>query len=404
MTGSPPRRPAGRWTTAALAAAAALAAWELLDRPPAPDAPAPVDSPASLAARIEGGLAGVERLFLASERRAVAVAESVAPRVLEAVPRPTASREDRAALFEVLGRALGEEQDGISGAAVVDGAGHPLAWWGRIFLGPRAPPPGGRPSTRVIQTNVYKVLAAEIPLTGPGGETSAALRVYAPFHSNLPLHNRFLRRWDFEDEAEAALGLERVNVRYGERAEETEPPRDPLSGHAPLLGSLGDLHGRIEITLRPAAEREALARGERSRWRRGAAAILLAALLLGGLPLRRLPAGAPREAARAASVLLLRLALHLLGVPSGPRGGEILDPSAFSVTLAGGLLRTPLDALLTAAAGGAAALFLSRALPRPGAPLPAPARAAALLGAAGVAALGGAAWIGLSRLGACQSR
>ena len=399
-----PRGARGRAAAGALLLAACLVGWDLLDGP-GPGSPPPPEEPAAREARVAAGIEGVRERFRAVERRTLEEAEALVPTLLEAVPHPTDAREDRAALFAALEEALGEEPgEDVSGAAVVDREGRPLAWWGRIFLGGRAGPPGDRPSTRVMRSNVYKVLAVEIPLTGPGGDASGAVRVYAPFHADLPLHNRYVRRRDFEAEAERALRLEKVRLRFAAESGEEGSPPDPATGRGALEGILGDAHGIVEVTVRAPEQADALARASRSRGRRGAAAGILALLVLFGAPARFLRRGAPRALAGAAAVLLLRGALLLLRVPGDLAGGELFDPSAFSVAWGAGLLRTPADVLLTGAALLAAAVLAVRALPRPGEPAPAVARGAAPPPAARAAAAGGAAWLALARAAAFQSR
>ena len=165
--------PAGRLRRAlgvgALVAAAALLAWEGIDRRPGPLDPAPPEEPSAAALRVETSVSAVQERFHALERVALGHAETLAAEALRAVPRPSGAPADRAALFEVLSRVLGEERRPLSGVAVVDPEGRPLAWWGRIFSGTRMPLPGDRPRTHVVRTRVYRVVMAEIPLRMPDG-------------------------------------------------------------------------------------------------------------------------------------------------------------------------------------------------------------------------------------------
>lgn len=394
----PPAPPRGRLALPLLlaAAAGALLLWEAADLGPPPGAPPPAEEPAALAARIDRGLEGVRARFRAAERSAVDRAEALVPPVLAAVPRPTEDPGDRAALFAVLSASLGEDRGPLSGAAVVDAAGRPLAWWGRIFLARNFVAPGERPSARVVRTNVYKVAVAEVPLTGPGGDTVGAVRVFAPFHANLPLHNRYLRRIDFESEAEAALGLERVNLRFEDAGEPEPDLPSALAGRGPLESVHGDRLGTLEVTVRPPEEADAVARSGRSRGRRGTAgALLVLGLLAAGPALRRRTGALAGAALLAGLVLAVRAAFLLLGVPSEVLRGEAFDLSGFSVPGLGGALRTPADALLSGAAAAAAALALCRAVPRPAASAPAVRRAAALVGAGVVSATG---WLAVSAL------
>jgi signal transduction histidine kinase len=390
-----------------LAAAAALLVWEAADRPapPAAEAAPTAEEPARLQARLDRGIEGVRERFHALERTVLGQAEALAPRVLAAVPRPTDAPADRAALFEALAAALGEERPPLSGAAVVDREGRPLAWWGRIATGASQGPPAQETSTRVVRSRVYRMVRAEVPLAGPGGEFAGAVRTFAPFYASIPLHNRYLRRLDFEAEAEEALGLENVDLVFEPPADGHARPLPPLSLRAPLEGVLGQLHGTLEVQVRPIEESEARAQVERTRLRRGLLALaLLLVVVLDALPVRRLPRGLPRAAARAGLVLALRAALLALGFPAEVLKGEACDPSTFSITALGGALGTPADALLTTAAALAAVLLLARAIPRPSRAPGAAARAAALAGAVLAAWGGGVAWIGLARAAAFQSR
>jgi signal transduction histidine kinase len=412
------RRAAG---IALLGAAAALLAWEALDRPSAEPGPAAAEDPAALARRLEKGIGGVRERFHALEREALEHADALVPAVLAADPSLSDAAGARAALFDALSAELGEEHRPLSGAAVVDRDGHPLAWWGRVFAGPFQGPPGEEPSTRVFRSRVYRVVRAEVPLTGPGGDRAGAVRVFAPFYASLPLHNRYLRRFDFEAEAEEALGLEKVDLEFEHavdgpaeppdpqgrtaRGKSDNPPGAPLSARATLEGIRGDPHGTLVVTVRPLEEARAAACRERSRWRRSLVGLLLVAGLFADAPgTRRLPAGWPRGLARAALVLGVREALLLLDVPGSILGGEVFSPSAFSVTWFGGALRNPGDALLTAAAVLAATLTLCREVPRAGSGAGPAARLAAALGAAAAGVLGFVAFTGLSRAAAFQSR
>ena len=111
-------------------------------------------------------------------------------------------------------------------------------------------------NTRVFWGNVYRVTLAEVPLTGPGGDPLGAVRVYEPFQASLSLDNRYIRRIDFEADAEAALGLEKVDLEFEAPAadEEPTPGADARTGRVPLAGILGHTLGTLAVTVRPLEE------------------------------------------------------------------------------------------------------------------------------------------------------
>jgi len=397
----------GRRRAAALAVlllAAGLGAWEALDGPPGPGEPAPAEDADARRVRVERALAEVRARYHAVERRALETADAAVPAVLAAVPRPGDSVEDRTALFEALARSLGPERGDVAGAAVVDREGHPLAWWGRAFIGSRQGPPLPERNTRVVRTRVYRVALAEVPLTGPGGDVVGAVRVYAPFQASLPLDNRYLRRIDFEEEAVRDLGLQSVDLEFGPAAEGEAPPAPADEGGLePLAGVLGHTLGTLEVAVRPLEEVRAAERTARSRGRRAGLAAL-AVLVALGAPLRRLGSRPGRGAARAALLLGARAALLALGMPGDLLPGDPFDLSAFSVTWLGGALRTPGDALLSAAALLGAVAALARAVPPPVPVRTLAARARALVGGVAAALAAWAAVTALAEAAAFQSR
>ncbi len=348
---------------AAAGLAILLAGADLLgSRPPEPGR---TESPGQARGRVERGLDGVSRRFHAVERAALERARTLAEEVLHAVPHPSASAADRAALFAVLS-AEGGDRSPVSGAAVVDRDGEPLAWTGRTFNPRDRAPPGDRESTRVLRTNVYKVVAAEVPLVGPGGDAPAAVRVFAPFNAAFPLHNRYLRRIDFEAEAAQALGLDSVNVLYGAPDGAAEGPLAEGAGRAPLVGILGDRHGVLEVrTLPPDGVAAVAARGRRLVLRGLCAAALLLAWALDAAGLRALRGPWARALAAVAVPLAVRAALGALGMPGALVEGDAFAPSSFSVTWLGGWLRTPGDALLTTTAVLLSSRAAATALARP---------------------------------------
>jgi signal transduction histidine kinase len=355
------RRAARRWL---LGAAALLLAWEGVERIPRA---VPAEDPAALALRIERALDAVEGRFHALETETLRQAEALAPAILEAAPSLAEDAATRTALFAALRREIGEGRPPVFGAAVVDREGRPLAWWGRINAGPFQGPPGEEPSTRAFRSPVYSVVRAEFPLTGPGGDRAGAVRTFAPYHANLPLHNRYVRPLDFETEAEEDLGLERANLVFDLSPDRRTKPPGPRLGRRPLEGIRGQMHGTLEVTVRPPGESAALAGAARARWRRGALGLLVViALLLDAAGTRGLAPGWRRGLARAAVVLAARAALLLLGVPGSLLRDGPFDPAAFPVEGWGGAFGTPGDALLTAGAGFAAVLLLCREIPRSG--------------------------------------
>jgi hypothetical protein len=257
------RRRAAAWILAA--AFVAVAAFELHAGVRGPSAAASVSADRSR--EMAAALEGVRERFLRIERRALDAAAALAPPVLAAVPHPAAGGDDRARLFEVLEREAALVSSPVSGVAVVDAAGAPLAWRGRVFDDVANVPPGASRGTRVVRTDVYKVIVAEEPLVGPGGVAAAAVRVFAPFNANFPLDNRYLRRMDFEAEAAASLGLEEVDLLFRPRPAADAEPLPPDTGRMPLEGVLGTRHAVL------AAPRSAAVRCSRRwpwrRWRRG---------------------------------------------------------------------------------------------------------------------------------------
>ena len=390
---------------AALLAALVLLGWEALDRAPGPDAAPSAEDPDATRVRIEQGIDAVRARFHEMERRALAAAESAVPEVFAAVPHPGGTPEERAALFEALRRALGPEgEGGAAGAALVDPEGAALAWWGRAFIGRRQGPPLRERHTRVLDLNVYRVLLAEVPLSGPGGDSLGAVRVYEPFQAKFSLDNRYIRRIDFEADVEAALGLEKVDIEFGAPSEDDEPPGDPArTGRVPLAGVLGHTLGTLAVTVRPLATVVEGERARRSGIRRGILAALAVAAALAA-PVGFLRGRAARGLARAALLVGARAVLLVLGMPRGLLPGDPFDPTAFEVRGWAGALGSPGDALLTAAAILGAVAALSRALPRPRPALRASWRVLALLAAGAVAAVAIAAGIEFHALVASKAQ
>ncbi|MHC4922594.1 MAG: hypothetical protein ACYTG4_00735, partial [Planctomycetota bacterium] len=339
---------------------AGLGAWEFLAS--GDEVAQPPGEPSGRTAEIEAALAGVQSRFLAVEQVALDTAAALTPRILEAVPHPTTDPDDRARLFAALETAVGEPTHPVSGVSIVDDTGSPLAWRGRVFEGRRVHVPGEEPSTRIVRTDVYKVVVAEEPLVGPGGTTAAAVRVYAPFNANFPLDNRFLRRIDFEREAAETFDLEDVDLSFSD-AGGGETVESGV-GRAALEGALGTRHATLEVTLLPSAEKEARARGAASRSRRAVlASLLILVLAFGLLPVGAVPRGPWRALARCGAILGARALLLLLNMPRDLVEGPLFDPASFSVTWLGGALSTPGDALLTMLALMEVARRIGRCLP-----------------------------------------
>ena len=158
------------------------------------------------------------------------------------------------------------------------------------------------------------------------------------------LTDRYIRRIDFEADAEAALGLEKVDLEFEAPAadEEPTPGADARTGRVPLAGILGHTLGTLAVTVRPLEEVLSAEREARSRVRRGLLALLAVAFAFAA-PVGRLGSRPLRGIVRAGLLLGARAALLALGMPRDLVRADPFDPTAFSLDRWGGALGTPGD-------------------------------------------------------------
>ena len=285
----------------------------------------------------------------------------------------------------------------ISGIAIRDAGGRPVAWRGKPFGLPPGPP--DTLSTGISRSAIYRVLWGEVPIRD-GDAVVGSVLTWSPFDLNYPLHNRYLRSGDFEAQVAERFGLADIDL-----ATESPPPDpDPLKLSGPLTSRDGKSFAHITVKVFPSEVYAARIRHRGRGVRAGIVALVLAVLFVLAVRAALAPgASAVTLAALALLAVVGRWILFHAGFPALLFTGPSFDPAQFShpTTLLGvplGLLRSPADLVITGVFAVLLSMtgirhFLSRPL-RPG--LPVAVSAAVITTAAAAAAASG--WLMLVHL------
>ncbi|MHC4473425.1 MAG: hypothetical protein ACYS99_20970, partial [Planctomycetota bacterium] len=298
---------------------------------------------------LERGLERVREIFRGREQRATALAE----RVSGEIAKKGLLREPEGFLRIDLFRLLDEVRlpPEISGIAVRDATGTPVAWRAKTFDLPPEPP--SRPTSGIFQSRVYRVLYSEVPV-GATGSTVGSVAVFSPFDLRYFLHNRYLRSGDFEEEVSRRFWLEDIDISSGDHAlREAERGERRLAGT--IENAAGEKIAHLNVQVFPVETY--LARiNHRRREVRGillAGALLVLTALVARAALRP-GAGLGPTLAFVALAAVTRVLMFLLGFPGLLFSGTSFDPAQFSLLsnflgLDLGLFHSPGDLVITGA-------------------------------------------------------
>jgi len=264
-------------------------------------------------------------------------------------------------------------RDGPGGVTVYDAGGSPRAWSGwspTATMSLSREPSRDSDVVQIREGNIYTLLEVSHPIRGDDGNLLGYAVYQEPLRVQFPLENRMLqvddvlRRLEGGGGVRADVALELAvegaddigSIRLGVPKLGLEP--HVASASAAILSGDGTPVGRVSLSglSRPATVGESVA-----RWARVRSWLLLSVVLLAGAHLwflagapsvrdRLRPGGTVTLLARVALVAVMRWGVHLWSPREALDPLGLFDPSWFASIRFAGLLRSPGDVFLTAAA------------------------------------------------------